>query len=312
VLQRMLGATSARRPLVLEVAEDHPYWLAAKGAHKVLGGRRAAARPVFLVRSSLLPPGPTDDREPAWTATYTVAAAEKAEVPLRNVVALLPGTTKKDEFVVVSAHYDHIGTGIPVDGDAVYNGADDDATGTTAVLLLAEAMQKQPPPQRSVLFVCFSAEERGLRGSAAFCERPPVPGDRIVANLNLEMLGRPEPGKAGMAWITGAGHSDFATIVGAALAKGGVERIDFPMADRLFTASDNFSFVRHGVVAHSLSAGSLHADYHQPSDEVELLDIPHMTKVIQALVHVVRDLADRDVPPQWTDSGKKLVDRLRK
>lgn len=311
VLQRMMTASSGRRPIVLGVPEDHPYWRQAAGVRNVLGGRRAASRPVFVVRGALLPPPPADDREPAWTATWAVPAAKKVDVPLRNVLALLPGTTKKDEYVVVSAHYDHVGTGVPVDGDDVYNGADDDATGTTAVVLLAEALAKTPM-RRSVLFVCFSAEERGLKGSAAFCERPPVPRERLVANLNLEMLGRPEEGKAGMAWITGPGHSDFAAIVSAALAKGGVEVIPFPMADNLFAASDNFSFVRHGIVAHSLSAGSLHADYHRPSDEVERLDIPHLTKVVRALVGVVRELADREQPPAWSDSGRALVGRLRK
>lgn len=311
VLQRMLTASSGRRPIVLEVPEDHSYWQQAAGARNVLGGRRAASRPVFVVRKGVLPPPPEGDKEVAWTANWGVPAAKKVDVPLRNVVALLPGTTQKDEYVVVSAHYDHIGTGVSVDGDDVYNGADDDATGTTAVVLLAEALAKTPM-RRSVLFVCFSAEERGLRGSAAFCERPPVPRDRIVANLNLEMLGRPEEGKAGKAWITGPGHSDFAAILTPALATGGVEVIGFPMADNLFSASDNFSFVRHGIVAHSLSAGSLHRDYHRPSDEVELLDIPHMTKVLRALVAAVRELADRDAVPAWNESGKALVGRLKK
>ncbi len=308
VLQRLIDAPSARRTAVLEVPAEHPFWKRAAGAHDRLGSVRGASRPVFLIRTGVLP-ARSADQEVAWSAAWTVPAAEKKDVPLRNVTATMPGTDKKDEFVVVSAHYDHIGTGRPVDGDAIYNGADDDASGTTAVVLLSEALAKMPPPRRTILFVCFSAEERGLEGSAAFCKRPPVPREGIVANLNLEMLGRPEPGKEGKAWITGSGYSDFADIAGAALKRGGVELIDFRMADQLFAASDNWSFVRHGIVAHSLSAGSLHSDYHRPSDEVERLDIPHMTKVIRALVEVVREFANRDARPEWNDKGKARIAR---
>jgi hypothetical protein len=305
----MLANNSSRRPLVLVVPESHPAWAQAAGTRTVLGGGRAASKPVLLVLDTALPQGEGD---PTWTASWSVPAPTKADITQRNVVALLPGTSRKDQYVVVSAHYDHIGVGTAVDGDAIYNGADDNATGTTAVVLLAEALAKGPPLARSVLFVCFSAEERGLRGSAAFCERPPVPIESIVANLNLEMLGRPEPGNEGKAWVTGAGLSDFAAIVAGALQRRGVELIEFPMADHLFSASDNWSFVQRGVVAHSISAGSLHQDYHRPTDEVGKLDIAHMTRVIRALAEAVRELADRDAPPAWNDKGRKMLERRRR
>jgi Zn-dependent M28 family amino/carboxypeptidase len=162
------------------------------------------------------------------------------------------------------------------------------------------------------LFVCFAAEERGLIGSKAFCERPPVPLDSIVANLNIEMIGRPLPGNEQKAWITGDDLSDFAAICGEALGRTGVELIEFPMAGRLFAASDNLSFVQKGIVAHSLSAGSLHEDYHRPSDEVDKLDIAHMAKIIRALLDAVRDLADRDEPPKWNERGEARLQSLRR
>lgn len=313
VLQRLLGGASARRPVVIEVAEDHPHWSRAKGEHSVLSGRRAAARPVFLVRKSVLPapPDPAENKEITWVATWSVGAARKADLPQKNVMALLPGTTAKDEYVVVSAHYDHIGTGNSVDGDAIYNGADDNATGTTAVVLLAEALAKTPL-RRSVLFVCFSAEERGLRGSAAFCAQPPVPLDKIVCNLNIEMIGRPPAGKERKAWITGHDLSDFAAIAGPALERRSVGLVDFAGSAQLFAASDNFSFVRHGIVAHSVSAGSLHEDYHRPGDEVDKLDIAHMTQIVTALFEVVRELADREAPPAWNEAGRKRLEKLSK
>ena len=312
VLQRLVFAQSGRQPIVIEVAEDHPYWGAAKGSRRALLGRRAASRPVFLVRKGLLPAPPTDGRDVAWAATWSTADAEKIDLTLRNVVGLLPGTDKKDEYLVVSAHYDHVGTGNPVAGDGIYNGADDDASGTTAVVLLAEDLAKLPAPRRSVLFVCFSGEEKGLLGSKAFGERPPVPREQIVANLNIEMIGRPLEGNEGKAWITGSGYSDFAAIVGAGLERAGVSLVGFEMADRLFAQSDNYSLARHGIVAHSISAGSLHQDYHRPSDEVERLDIPHMAKIITGLREATLELANRDAAPQWSEAGKQVLERRRR
>ncbi|MFM1870592.1 MAG: Arginyl aminopeptidase, partial [Planctomycetota bacterium] len=310
-LQRMLNARSARQTVFLEVPKDHPYWTLADGERVTLGARRAAAKPVFLVKEGVLPKLPA--KAPQFTADWTAKAAETIDQPLRNVVALLPGTDLKDEYVVVSAHYDHVGIQQPIGGDAVYNGADDDATGTTAVVLIAEALAKSATPlRRSVLFVCFSAEEKGLLGSKAFADNPPVPRDRIVCNINLEMLGRPMPGNEGKAWITGVGYSNFADAVRPAMARAGVGLVDFQMSNMLFGASDNFSFVRHGIVAHSISAGSLHDDYHKPSDEVGKLDIPHMTKVIAGLREAVVDLAGRDGRLEWNEDGKKAIESRRR
>lgn len=314
VLRRLLRARAARRPIIIEVDEDHAYWQRAKGQHSVIVGRRKAARPIFLVRSGLLPDA-AGSKSVEWSAQWSVAPPEKVDMPQRNVMALLPAredTDRPNEFVVVSAHYDHIGVGGAVAGDSINNGADDNATGTTAVVLLAEAMAKMPAPRRNVLFVCFAAEERGLLGSKAFCEEPPLPLDRVIANLNIEMIGRPERGNEGKAWVTGSGYSDFAAICDQAMAKTGGALVDFRMANQLFAQSDNFSFVRKGVVAHSISAGSLHSDYHAPGDEVAKLDIPHMTKIIRGLLDVTLALTDRDNPPVWSEKGEAVLKRLRR
>lgn len=310
-LQRLLASDSGRAPIVVEIAEDHPNWQNAAGRRGVLGPKRQASRPIFYVKQGLLPPN-EEGKEPAtWTATWSTAAPEAAELPQHNVLGLLRGTTKKDEYVIVSAHYDHIGTGAAVGGDAINNGADDNATGTTGVLLLAEALAKLPAPQRSILFVCFTGEERNLLGSKAFVARPPVPLDKIAVVLNLEMLGRPEDGKQGKAWLTGVEYSDLGDLAGPVLQRGGVELVGFGMARGLFAHSDNYPFALAGVVAHSLSAGSLHADYHKPSDEVDKLDIPHMTTVIRGLLELVTDQANRATPPQWNDKGREFLERRR-
>jgi len=319
-VERMLMAGGGRRPVLLEVAEDDPAWTGAAGAHDVMKSRLLGAMPVFVVRKGALPPVPPmvdgdgkplpqNDDAAQFTATWSVPAPEPIEIELRNVVGVLRGSVHPDEYVLVSAHYDHIGVGRAVDGDKINNGADDDASGTTAVVLLAEAMAKQPPPARSVLFVCFSGEEKGLRGSAAFAERPPVPLASIFANVNIEMIGRPEEGKRNKAWITGVEYSDFAAIAGPALQRGGIELATFGMAKQLFAQSDNFSLARKGVVAHSISAGSLHKDYHQPSDSVDKLDLPHMTQVIRGLLECVREFANRDGKPAYNEAGQKVVER---
>ncbi|MCA8954070.1 MAG: M28 family peptidase [Planctomycetes bacterium] len=312
VLRQLLRADSGRRPIVIEVAEDHPYWQNAAGERLVLARRRRAARPIFLVKDGLLPPPERPGAEIGWATTWSTPEPESVEIPLTNVVGLLPGTGKRDEYVVVSAHYDHIGVGDPVDGDPIFNGADDDASGTTAVVLIAEALAKLPAPQRSILFVCFSAEEKGLRGSQAFVLQPPVPREQIVADVNIEMIGRPAEGNREKAWITGRELSDFAAIAETAMGRAGIGIVDFPMARMLFAQSDNFSFVRQGIVAHSISAGSLHQDYHRPSDEVEKLDLPHMTQVIRGLAELVHELADRDAAPEWNEAGRARLEKIRK
>ena len=316
-LDRTLQMGGARKPTVVVVPESNLFWQQAAGARSLLSRRIRNSAPVFLVREAAIPEAARTmgveldkPKPPTWSIEWTGAAATAIDIPLSNVIGIVKGSELPDEFVVVSAHYDHIGVGAPKDGDAIHNGADDDATGTTAVLLLADAIGKGSKPKRSIAFVCFSAEEKGLRGSAAFVESSPIALDKIRCNLNIEMLGRPEQGKEKKAWVTGREYSDFADIVGAAMRNQGVDLVEFGMAKQLFAASDNLSFAKKGIVAHSISAGSLHSDYHQPTDEVSRIDVPHMTAVIRALESAVRELADRDAAPQWNDEGKKTIERL--
>jgi hypothetical protein len=292
---------SARSLRLFEVDTTSPVWLAADRGRQIISRRLAGSAPRVLLARGLAPAGAT--------FRFEFAAPRELAVPLENVMAWLPGTTRADEFVIVCAHYDHIGIAPSVgDRDAINNGADDDATGTTAVLLLAEHFARQATrPSRSLLFVAFSAEEKGLRGSAAFVADPPVPLEKIAAVVNLEMLGRPEPDRSPYVWITGKDYSDFATIAGEALVGSGVEMSDFAMARQLFGASDNFPFARAGVVAHSISAGSLHRDYHRPSDETERIDHAHMTAVIGGIARVVAAFADRDAVPVWNDAGREAI-----
>lgn len=184
----------------------------------------------------------------------------------------------------------------------INNGADDNATGVTAVITLADAFSRlQQRPARSIIFMTFWGEEKGLLGSRAYCEDPLWPLEQTVANINIEMIGRPEENAESKAWGTGWTRSSLCAQVAAGAQRVGVEvfhRED--VSEMLYTRSDNYAFVDRGVIAHSISAGSLHSDYHQPTDEVSRLNIPHMTKVIQGLFAGSLPLATGELTPVKT------------
>ena len=220
---------------------------------------------------------------------------------LKNVIGVLRGSDLElgKQAIVFSAHLDHIGIANTT-GDTINNGADDDATGVTAVLTLADAYAAlESKPKRSVIFMTFWGEEKGLLGSKHYASDPAWPLGNTVANLNLEMLGRPEPGAQGKVWMTGWDQSDLGLLV-----KQGAEQADVLVFEHprfsgvLYRQSDNWSLVQKGVIAHSFSAGSLHADYHKPSDEWELLRLDHMTKVIRGLFAGSLPLANGKVTPK--------------
>jgi Zn-dependent M28 family amino/carboxypeptidase len=203
--------------------------------------------------------------------------------------------------VIVSAHLDHIGRA-SVGPDRINNGADDNASGVTGVLLMADAFaQLKQRPRRSILFMTFWGEEKGLLGSKYFVQHPLWPLDRIVANINLEMIGRPETGAESKAWMTGWEHSNLGLLMAVGAKRAEVEIFDHKKFGKmLYRASDNFPFVQSGVIAHSFSAGSLHSDYHQPGDEWEKLDLPHMTRIIRGLVAATLPIANGDLTPHVT------------
>ena len=203
---------------------------------------------------------------------------------LTNVVGVIPGR-RSDEVVLFSAHHDHVGIGRPVDGDSIYNGANDDASGTTAVIALARYFKQLRQPERTLVFATFTAEESGGFGSQ-YLSRQMDP-DQTVAMFNLEMIGKPGVEDPNLVWITGFDETDFGEI----LQQGLVEDSGYtfgadPYPDQnLFYRSDNAVFARLGVPAHSISTTSMDGDedYHQASDEIETLDIDHMTMTVKAI-----------------------------
>jgi Zn-dependent M28 family amino/carboxypeptidase len=197
---------------------------------------------------------------------------------------------------------DHLGAGTPVDGDNIYNGADDDASGCVAVLQLARALAHEKAPKRTVLFVFFGSEETGGQGNQYFLQHPPAPLKNIVANLEFEMIGRADSAvKPDELWLTGFDRSNL----GPELAKHGAKLVADPHPDQnFFQRSDNYALARKGIVAHTVSSFGLHKDYHRPSDDVSHIDFNHMEEAIHSMLGPVKWLADSDFKPEWVE-GKK-------
>ena len=208
------------------------------------------------------------------------------------------------EVIVLSAHLDHIGVraNAAAGTDAINNGADDDASGTIAVLELARALSLGPRPKRTIVFAFFGSEEAGGFGSSYFADKPVVPLTDIVANLQFEMIGRPDDKVAAHTlWLTGYERS----TLGPALTKQGAKLVQDPHPEaNFFERSDNIQFARRGVVAHTVSSYGLHKDYHQPSDEIQTIDFPHLTDAIRSMLEPIRWLANSDFKPAWLP-GKK-------
>jgi len=221
-----------------------------------------------------------------------------------NVVGMLRGSTPalRRGAILFSAHLDHLGTGPPVKGDDIYNGADDDASGTTAVLELARVLGAGPRPRRTVVFAWFGSEEAGGLGSTYFREHPPVQLNEIAANLEFEMIGRADPAVAPHTlWLTGWERSNL----GPELAAHGAHLVGDPHPDQhFFNRSDNYVLAKKGVVAQTVSSYGLHPDYHQPSDDVAHIDFAHMQDAIGSLLQPVQWLVNNGFRPQWTKGGQ--------
>lgn len=237
-------------------------------------------------------------------ATVTVTVHEVPSAPRQtfNAVGYLAGTDPNAGTLLLSAHLDHLGIGRPVNGDSIYNGANDDAAGTTAVMELAHALAAGPPMRRSVLFVCYGSEEIGTLGSTYFGHHPPVPLKDLVANLEFEMIGNQDPKMPpGVLLLTGWERSNL----GPALKEHGALVGPDPYPEQhFFERSDNYALALQGVVAHTAAGWGTPPTYHQPNDDLDHLDIAFMTRAIQSLIEPVRWLAGSDFRPQWNPGGQ--------
>jgi Zn-dependent M28 family amino/carboxypeptidase len=207
------------------------------------------------------------------------------EQKLKNVVGVLPGKSKKNEYVIFSGHYDHLGIGKPnKDQDSIYNGANDDAAGTAAVIMLSKYFSQLKNNERTIIFVAFTAEEIGGFGSRYFSKQ--LDADKVVAMFNIEMIGTESMWGTNSAYITGYEKSDMGKILQANLAdsKFHFEPDPYPKQN-LFYRSDNASLAELGVPAHTISTSKMDSEkfYHTQEDEIETLDMNNMAEIMKAV-----------------------------
>jgi Zn-dependent M28 family amino/carboxypeptidase len=246
-----------------------------------------------------------------------IQAVERNSAP--NSVGILEGSDPrlKNEYIVFSAHMDHVGVAGPrgsggcraQGADSICNGADDDGSGTVAVVEIAEAFAGlRPRPKRSIVFLTVSGEEKGLWGSGYFAEHPPVPLSNVVADLNIDMIGR--NWKDTIVAI-GKEHSDLgATLnrVAAAHPELNMRPIDdiWPQ-ENFYFRSDHFNFARKGVPILFFFSGT-HADYHRPSDSPDKIDAEKESRVARLVFYLGLDIANAAERPKWNpDSYKRIV-----
>jgi hypothetical protein len=251
------------------------------------------------------------------TLTFRTPATVQTPVRVRNVAGILRGSdpTLKDTYVIVSAHYDHLGVREPCDAkkeDCVFNGANDDGSGTVGVVELASALSKlEPRPKRSVLFVTFFGEELGLLGSRYYGRHPLVPLAKTVAQLNLEQIGRTDDSEGpqvGTLAVTGFDYSDVGATLQQAGEAAGVKVYKHPTnSDAFFSRSDNQSLADAGVPAHTLSVAYEYPDYHAVGDEWPKVDFANMEKVVRAVAVATLLIADNTQEPRWNEQNPKAA-----
>jgi len=221
----------------------------------------------------------------AAPANYTIEAVhEIIEQKMANVVGVIPGKSKVNEYVVFSGHYDHLGVGKPVDGDSIYNGANDDAAGTTAVIMLAKYFKKLGNNERTLVFAAFTAEEVGGFGSQYFSRQ--FEADKVMAMFNIEMIGTESKWGKNSAYITGYEKTNMGEILAKDLQGTAFTFYPDPYpTQQLFYRSDNATLARLGVPAHTISTSKMDVEphYHKLTDHVETLDLANMTEVIKAI-----------------------------
>jgi peptidase M28-like protein len=246
---------------------------------------------------------------PSFAAWDTIPAGQR--VLDVNVVGMIPGTELADEAVVVGAHLDHLGVAgrpgarCPATGaDSICNGADDDASGVVTVLEAARTMAAGAKPRRTVIFIAFTGEEGGPSGSRWYIEHPVRPIAKTVAQLQVEMVARPDSlaGGPGKAWLTGYERSTMGEMLTAA----GIAVVADPYPTKSFyRRSDNYRFALAGIPSHALSSYGLHTDYHNAGDEASKANFDHMAEVARSAAKAVRLLADGP-RIEWNAGGQPV------
>ncbi len=303
---RQTGAVGA-----LLVVESDEYFEQLKGffsgERMSLGEFEGLGAPIALLPASALPTPLVDalGSEGAWPGGWSASlrsAASVREERAMNTIGWLEGSDPelKREYVIFTAHMDHVGVGRPIAGDSIYNGADDDASGTATVVELAEAFATASPrPRRSLIFMTVSGEEKGLLGSQWYSEHPLFPLEQTVANVNIDMVGR---NWSDTIVAIGKEESTLGPLVEAIAAEH--PELDMVVIDdlwpeeRFYFRSDHYNFARKGVPILFFFNGT-HADYHRPSDSPDKIDYEKTARIGQLLYYLGLQVANADGRPEW-------------
>ncbi|GAA4847697.1 hypothetical protein GCM10023331_35520 [Algivirga pacifica] len=225
------------------------------------------------------------------------------ENKMHNIIGVLPGAS--DEKILLSAHYDHIGIIAPIQGDSIANGADDDATGVTAIIQLAKHF-KEKGNKRTLVFAAFDAEEIGLIGSKHFAEQ--ITPEEYVANVNIEMIGKPSDRGIRKAYVTGYDKSNMGKLMRKAAASKGFRFFADPYKEyNLFMRADNASFAQYNIPAHTISSDPIDFDsyYHTVNDEISTLDLKNMNSIIEGIAAGIAPMVDGSVTPSRLKFDRK-------
>jgi hypothetical protein len=254
-------------------------------------------------------PGPMEA-----TVSAHVAAPIVTPVKLRNVAGVLRGADPqlKDTYVIVTGHYDHLGVRPNAQGDGIYNGANDDASGTASVIAVAGALAElEEKPKRTIVFVTVFGEEAGGLGARWYTSHPIFPIAKTVADINLEQLGRTDDSegpKVAQFNLTGFDYTDIAATFAKAGAVTGVQVIKHERnSDAFFGRSDNATFADAGIPSTTLSVSYVFPDYHQPGDEWQKLDYDNLAKVDVTVALGILDMANSAQAPQWNQENPKTA-----
>lgn len=235
---------------------------------------------------------------------YDITATSQINMmSLANIVGILPGKSKPNEYVIFSAHYDHLGIGKPIDGDSIYNGANDDAAGTTAVIMLAKYFKALGNNERTLVFAAFTAEEIGGFGSQYFSKQ--FDSASVIAMFNIEMIGTDSKWGKNAAYITGYEKTNMGETLSKNLEGTGFKFYPDPYPDQqLFYRSDNATLARQGVPAHTISTSKMDNEpfYHTVNDEIETLDMGNMAMIIKAIALSSKSIVNGVDTPSRVDT----------
>jgi hypothetical protein len=309
MLTRQLPALAARlQPALVVLLRSGGQ--AANMSTRLLEATAAPAVPVLLVWDEEVRTALGAGRPGTVDALVSVHIPPPAATPVKvhNVVGVLRGSDPalRDTYVLVTAHYDHLGVRGTGEGDHIFNGANDDGSGTASVIEVANALAALPTrPKRSIVFMTFFGEELGLVGSRYYGAHPIFPLAKTVADLNLEQLGRTDVDGGSSVGLVNVTGFDFSTLTDAVVKAGGETGLQVvknaQLNERYFAQSDNQALADAGVPAHTLSVGYMFPDYHKAGDEWPKLDYANLALVDRTVAVAVYDVADSADTPQWKD-----------